>query len=467
MKLKSLIYCSVTLAGCLAACDDDISQIGNSVADDSILIFADSLTLEVPSYSVDASTFDARSENHLLGRLSSDEFGDLSCSFVSQLMAATSMDIPDSIKAERIDSVKMIFSMPRGQFIGDSLAPQQLSIYQLQKQLPSDIESNFNPEGYYSQSSLLGKKTYSLSQLSVTDTVTANRKAIRVGIDIPKSFGEKVFTAYRENPEIFSWPATFNQFFPGIYVTRSFGSGCVANVSKVEFMLYYYYLYDKAFVTDGKTELKQVHMRDSVALFATAPEVLSSNNVTFTPSEALKSRVAKGETILASPGGYNARITFPAQTIIDKFSDPQNDIYVISGLKFTIPASQISNNLGINPPPYLLMIKTSELDNYFSENKMPDNVTSFYAPYSSTDGCYEFSKMRDYIIPLLEKGKAEKEDMEFTIIPATVETQSYTINNVTTTVVTRCAPYQQKPAMVRLNTSQARIVFTYSLQQLK
>lgn len=468
MKFKYLFYILALCTGAiLNGCDDEVSQIGGSLSEGTLQIFADSLELEVASQSVAVSSFDSRSQSHLLGRLSSDEFGDLSCSFVGQMMAVSNMSIPDSIDVNRVDSIKMIFSMPRGQFMGDSLAPQQLTVYRLSKQLPSDIKSDFDPSAYYSSSDLLGKKTYTLSNLTLTDTVKANRKDIRIDIDLPKSFGEEIFTAYRTHPETFQWPETFNKFFPGIYVTRTFGSGCVANAKKVEMMLYYHFLANKAFTEDGVTTIRQIHIRDSVALFATAPEVLSSTNVEFKPAGYIKDKIAAGETILTSPGGFNARISFPAQTIVDKFIDRDKTLAVISGLKFTIPAMVVSNNLGLTPPPYLLMIKTGEIEDFFANNKVPDDVSSFYAKYSSTSGEYVYNNMREYILPLIESEHCEESDMDFTLIPVNIETQSYTYNSKTYTVVTSCTPYMQRLSMVRLDTSAARIVFTYSLQQLK
>ena len=468
MKFKSLLYAAALAATTLfGACDDDISDIGSSLSDGTLRIFADTLDLEVPSQSIETSAFDARTATHLIGRLSSDQYGDLSCAFLSQMMAASTMTIPDSIDVSRVDSVKLIFAMPRGQFLGDSLAPQQLAVYRLTKQIPSDIKSNFDPTDYYSSSSLLGTKTYTLSQLSITDTVVTRRNDIRLGIDLPLSFGRDIFTAYREHPETFAWPSTFNQFFPGIYVTRTFGSGCVANARKVEMMLYYHYLVDKSVTEDGKTFLRQIHERDSVALFATAPEVLSSNKIAYTPSASIKNRVADGETIIASPCGYNAHIVFPVSTIVNKFTDTDKSLAIVSNLNFTLPTSQISNNLGINPPPYLLMVKSSEVDDFFAENRVPDNATSFYAKYDTSSNEYSFSNMREYILPFIENGNLNEDDTDFMLIPVDISEESYTSGGKTYTIVTSCTPYMKKPSMVRLNTSAARIVFTYSLQQLR
>ncbi|MBO4965013.1 MAG: DUF4270 family protein [Muribaculaceae bacterium] len=466
MNFIRIALISLLSLSMLAACDDDISGIGNSISKGELTIHQDTLNLEVEARTVASPVIDGRSTKHLLGRLSSEQYGDLSGSFVAQMMAATSLAIPDSIDVNRIDSVKLIFSMPRGQFSGDSLAPQQMSVYRLTQQLPSGIQSNFNPDGYFDPSSPLARKVYTLSNISVSDTVTSKTENIRVGIKLPTDFGREIFNAYKNTPEVFQWPASFNKFFPGIYVTRTFGSGCIANVRKAEMMLYYHYLFDKVENVDGTAVTKQIHLRDSVAVFATAPEVLSSNNISFTPSAALIDRINNGQHLIVSPAGYNVRFTFPAQSIIDKYNKDASELAVISNLTFSIPTQIIPNDLGINPAPYLLMVKTSEAEEFFNKNKVPDNLSSFYASYSSSDGKYNFLNLRSYIINLIEKGEVTAEDIDFTLIPVNIETEAYTSGGSTATTVTRCSPYIAKPTMVRLNMDRASIIFTFSSQQL-
>ena len=112
---------------------------------------------------------DTRSTTNLLGRISVPEYGDLHCSFVSQLLSTARLDIPDSIPISQIDSMKLVLYVPRGELTGDSLAPQQLKAYRLTKTLPSDINNHFDPTGYYDPTSTLGSRSFTISALGMRD----------------------------------------------------------------------------------------------------------------------------------------------------------------------------------------------------------------------------------------------------------------------------------------------------------
>ena len=114
------------------------------------------------------------------------------------------------------------------------------------------------------------------------------------------------------------------------------------------------------------------------------------------------------------------------------------------------------------------MVKTSELDDFFAEGKIPDNKSSFYGAYSTITGGYHFATMRDYIVDLKAKGENNitEEDVSFTLVPVNVTTEEYTnpYTSEVTIVVTNVLPYIVKPTMVELDTKNAVIVFTYSNQ---
>lgn len=67
-------------------------------------------------------------------------------------------------------------------------------------------------------------------------------------------------------------------------------------------------------------------------------------------------------------------------------------------------------------------------------------MSSFTASYDATNKQYKFSSMRSYIMQLLDKSEITDEDVEFTIIP--VELQSETAGNYgsSTSYVTKCSP---------------------------
>lgn len=284
---------------------------------------------------------------------------------------------------------------------------------------------------------------------------------------MPLEKGKKVFEEYRNNPATFAWPASFAKFFPGIYVENDFGKGCVFNISNVKFNLYWRKRIKTSAVIDSVTTQVDKIVTDSLTVFATAPEVLSSNNISLTPSSAVTDAIARGEVMMQSPAGYNVEINFPAQEIIDEYSKQSSNLSIVNNLTLSIPVEHTSNDMGIDLPPYMLMVKRSELDEFFAKNKTPDDKSSFWGAYSSADKSYTFTSMRDYIVELIKAGgQVKPEDMEFTLVPVSISTETSSSGSATQTFVTACVPYLARPTLCRLLLDKAKIKFTFSSEQI-
>lgn len=473
MKIKS-IYAAAAALFSLAAfssCEDSTSPIGGSLVNGEVTIVVDTLEMKLDASSILEPNFDSRTQTKLLGRINVPEYGSLDCSFVSQLMCATKMNIPDSITVNDVDSMRMVLTVPRGSLTGDSLAPQQLKVYQLTKQLPSDINSTFDPKGYYNPSDPLGVKSYTLSALSMNDSLFKLQKSIRIPIMLPRKLAQDIFTAYRNNPETFQWPQTFAQYFPGVYVEQNFGNGCIGVISSMKFYTYWHYtkmVYQKKDDDSGEYHYVPTIARDSVCLFSSQPEVLSANKITYNVSDYLKNLANSGKSIITTPGGYYVNVEFPAQEIIDKYDRDLYSVAVVSKLSFEIPAEAVENDYGLEAAPHLLMVKASERESFFRENKIPDGKTSFYAAYNSEKKCYTFAGMREYILDLINSGKpVDPADMDFSLVPVVVSTEEVPNYSSSTTYVTRCAPYIGRPTVTQLDTDKAIICFSYSRQTME
>lgn len=472
MKIKSIYTAAALLSfAFLSSCEDNTSPIGGSLVSGEVSITVDTLEMKIDAKSILEPDFDSRTQTKLLGRINVPEYGSLDCSFVSQLMCATKMNIPDSITVNDIDSMRMVLTVPRGSLTGDSLAPQQLKVYQLTRQLPSDINSAFDPDGYYNPSNPLGYKSYTLSALSMNDSLFKRQEYIRIPIMMPKKLAQDMFTAYRNNPEIFQWPQTFAQHFPGVYVEQNFGNGCIGVISSMKFYTYWHYMkqvYKKKDDDSGEYHYVPTLTRDSVCLFSSQPEVLSANKITYKVSDYLKNLANSGKSIITTPGGYYVNIDFPAQDIIDKYDKDLYSVAVVSKLSFEIPAEAVENDYGLEAVPHLLMVKKSEREAFFRDNKVPDGKTSFYAPYDKEKKSYTFGGMRDYILNLINSGKpVDPADIEFSLVPVVVSTETVDGYSSSTTYVTRCAPYIGRPTITRLDKDHAIICFTYSKRTME
>lgn len=443
---------------------DDGAGLGSSLVQSEVAIEVDS-AFTVTGYAVVTPVIDARSTTQLIGRISVPEYGDLECSFVTELMPAKTMSIADSIGVKDVVGMKLKLRTARGEITGDSLAPQQLQVFSLTKSLPHDITNAFDPEGYYNPSSPIATKNYTASAISKNDTLFFKETELQIGIDMPLSLAKDLFTSYRTNPEIFAWPDTFAEFFPGLFIKPSFGRGCIVNVRALEMCLYYNYKGRKVVMVDGKSEMRDTLYRDSVTLLSSAPEILSSNNISLNISDKIKNLVSEGKLVIMSPAGYNAKIRFPAQDILDKYYSTDFNLAVINNLTLTIPVEHISNNYGIEPAPWLLMVKTKDLNDFFENNKVPDDRTSFWATYDSDKRTYTFTSMRNYILDLMKEGpNVEPEDMDFTLVPVRISTESGGSSYNPSVYVSACTPYLSKPSMCILNLDRAVVKFTFSRQ---
>lgn len=466
------IIIAVAMAGAsmMSSCNDDLTTIGSSLSNGEVIITMDSLKTAIPAAVRMVPEIDGRGYTKLLGRISVPEYGSLGCSFVAQMVCSNKMTIPDSIPRESVDSVKLIMKVLRGSLTGDSLAPQQLTVYPLQKELPSSFNSDFDPSGYYNPESPWGKQSYTLSVIAAGDSAVKKVNYVSIPVKLPLEWGLKVFDMYRAGDPVFEWPQTFNAFFPGIYVEPSFGNGCIGNITTTEIYTYWHHTVTQSVLEDGVYVNRPVVKRDSVCLMSSQPIVNTTNLISYNISDQIKSLVEQGESIITTPGGYVVDFTFPVRTLLDRYLQAGEGMSVVSALEFSVPARTIRNDHGLDVAPWLLMVKRKDVDEFFASNKVPDNVESFYAAYDTETGSYRFSSMRQYFLNLYnayrngEEIKAE--DTEFSFIPVNITTESVEGYNSVSTYVTRCAPYMIKPTMTRLSTDEALICFTFSNQAL-
>lgn len=468
---KLSIFCAAIFSALLMlSCQDDTSVIGGSLITGEVTITVDSIAENVPAATNYYKSFDGRNLTKLLGRINVPEYGSLSCSFVSQMLAATSMQVPDSITVNDLDSMRMLLYVPVGSLTGDSLAPQQLKVFRLNRQLPKDINSAFDPAGYYDPSNPMGVKSYTISNIGTNDSVSRVTGYVKIPVDLPLSFAKELFTKYRQDDSMFEWPATFNEYFPGVYVEQNFGNGCIANISGAH--IYTYWHTSKTvskLQADSTYKDVEVITRDSIGLLSSQPEVLSSNIISYEASEKIKNMVSDGKSVITTPGGYMVNIKFPVRRLLDAYHRHGDVLSMVSALRMEMPATEIANEHEISVAPHLLMVKKAELDSFFEGNKVPDNKTSFYAAYNNETKNYQFNSLRRYFLDILEAEKngesVDEEDYEFTLVPVNVSTETVTNYNGTETVyVTKCQPYLTKPTMTQLFTDRTVIVFTYSTQ---
>lgn len=458
--MKKLLYSIMAAAalGFAVSCENG-SSIGNSLAEESIVILVDSnFTVTGSTQTIDS--VQSRTLSQLIGNIEIRGFGNIYSDFVGQFMPSLALDTTNIIN-EEIDSVKLFVQMVRGAFVGDSLAPMGLTVYRLTKDLPYPIFSDFNPEGYYDPSQPLCSSVYTASSMNEPDSIK-DLQVVYTALKMPKEFGIELLNAYKANPGAFSNPETFaKDVFKGLYIRSSYGSGRITDFTTTSLRFYFH---KEVYNTDSARYDTIGYVGD---YFAVTPEVVVNNNIRYNIAPELKAMVDAGDNILAAPVGYETVMRFPGPELVDTYRNAPGNQQVLNTLSFTIPVEIIDNDYDITPPPYVLMILKSEKENFFANNSLTDNITSFYAAYDATNRCYTFSAMRDYLNNLLKKETITEDDYTFVLTPVQVNMEAaagssgyyYQSSNY---VVSSIVPYVSTPAMAKILLDKAKIKLTFS-----
>lgn len=457
MKIKSVLASAIALtATCFAACDDTQNTIGSSLVEDAITITIDS-TFTVTGKSVVNSAVQSRTLLQLLGRIDAQGFGSLSSDVVTQFMPSSSLDTT-GVTVNSIDSLKLMMAVYHGNFVGDSITPMGIEVYRLNRNLPSPIYSDFNPQGYFNPSEKLASTVYNASTLGESDSLK-NATYHTLSVKLPLELAQEMFTAYKNNPTDFLSPTAFvNNVFKGLYIRNSYGSGRLTLVSNTLLRAYYHRTIKK----DDGTDSVQTAMAN---YFAVTPEIITNNNIGLKLAPSIKNMIANGDNLVVSPTGYDAEFTFPLPDIISSYKNKKGDESAINSLTLTIPADSVANEFGFGPAPYMLMILKNKKDEFFQNNSLPDYLTSFYATYDETNACYYFGALRDYLISMMEKESITADDYTFVLTPVYITTESSgSYYYGTTSTVTAVTPFISTPSLAKISFDKAKIKFTYSNQ---
>ena len=478
MKLHKLSIFLTSLISVLAfaACEEDTTSIGSVISKGEVDITIETIEYQLNATAVKIDNFDSKTGNLMLGNLQVDNYGKLDCSFVTRLMCAANLGIPDSIFnlpdfISRVDSCRLILGAQRDEIVGDSLAPQQLTVYKLTQQLPADINNTFNPQGYYDASEPFAVKNYTVSGIAESDSAFYNNAYVDLSVSLPLEFGQQIFKTYKENPSVFAWPQTMaKEFLPGFFVKSTFGNGCVANITSVYVGVYYHALNEKTVTNeeDETTSTVVEHVPYMAVPFTVSPEVLSSNNINYLPSQNIvdinEVNTSDGKVVITTPGGYFAQFTFPADDIIERFQQKNTHLSTVNDLMLYLPAEQFDPDSGIGVAKNMLLIKASEYEEFFAKNKVPDNLSSFTGVYDTDNSRYYFSSMRSYVLDLLSKKEITEDDVTFMLVPVEITTETSNNFYTETSYVVKCVPYSAKPTMTLLDSNKAEVVFSFSTQ---
>ena len=436
MKLKFLV--ALGIAATLYSCDDETTGIGQFVADaDMIPAKADSYTIETESYLLDSVY--SRSSTAYLGKFTDKDYGTFSSDFLVQINCPENFILPDRIEEIKTAKLGLYYTS----YFGDSLASIRVQIDPLTKAIKDDgtnkalYYSNLDPTEYYDKNATpLAIKDYSAYDRTIPDSVRNEdgyypNVAIDLGDGFCKNFLEKYNYTETVNgktihPYFKDSESFINNVLKGFYVHTISGEGSILYISDI-----YLHLTIAYWTKTSEDKDTLVH---TVVPMSSTKEVFMSTRF---KNSGMKELVSDPKcTYLKTPAGLCTEVTLPIE---EMYQAHKNDTLNSISVSFQKLKDQSNNPFKMGTPSNLLMVRKGEMKDFFENNKVYDNKTTFIATYSSTTNSYDFSKLNrliSYIFseirPEIEKGEAEWNKWEsehqdynkLLLVPVTTESDS-------------------------------------------
>ena len=213
---------------------------------------------------------------------------------------------------------------------------------------------------------------------------------------------------------------SFREFFPGLYLTTSFGNSTIINVNYTTFYVHYHYTDVK-----GSSTGQDTTRTDAMRLYIT-PDVTQINTIRSNNQQLLEE--SDSHTYVKSPAGVVTEITFPFSDINQEL---ESRALNLANFSFSaMPEATEDPLVKISPPDYLLLINRDSLAGFFEKNKLPDNVTSFLSDkFDATTYSYDFNNISAMMNYYNRTMGENPKDLVYYLVPvdATITTsqQSY------------------------------------------
>lgn len=439
--LFTILFIAITVM--ITSCNDTLDKLGFSIQPDNDKVYVGTDTLYLTSRTVQVDSVFSKTKYPILGEYIDPAFGTIRSDYIGELYYPENLEFK---KDAKIDSVRLTVSYTS--MIGDSLAPMQLAVYKVNKELPKGKKyTNFNPETHSDMSKALGLKTFTgknntyRTETYYSGTKTEEVKIYEINAILPTEIGQEFLDEYKKPGHgALKNSDTFRKFFPGLYVTTNFGNSTILNVNLTSLKVHYSYLDEK-----GSSE-KTDTIRASEWRLNITPEVTQINQISNKNSSLLEPN-EKG-TYIKSPAGVNTEIIIPISDIADKLGNS-----ALNQARFvvhTIPNTGEDERIKLTPPENLLLIHRDSITSFFEKGRLHNNLNSFVAKFDYNTQSYSFGNIAallNYYNKEHSKDNSIPLDQTFNLIPVDI---TYTASGSGGSVAT--AIYNQmKPSAAVIN----------------
>ncbi len=443
-RLFGILCCG--LACLLYGCKGDIADAGSGVLDDGDAIVVKADTFSLNSGIVECRHIISSPDSFLLGEIET-KYGILRADILTQMACPVGYRYPDNAV---IDSVCLFFYYRSWE--GDKHSPMSISVYEIdRKELeytpvrPYQTDLNISDYCSLEDSTLLLYNDHIVVAQEKIDSVYNSSTGTYLPMVRCRLKDEFVhrFVQRRQYGD----QDDFNRFFKGLYITSTFGSSTILNLSDINMGVYYHFSYDKAGRDTTVNDVKGFYANSEVRQLNRF-DYLNRNEVV----EELEKDSDRYNYIVA-PAGMYTRMSFPMKQMKDVISanlvynGQQKREYVnLAELRVEVlnvfdgALSDLTPADWLQPSPYMLLIKESSMERFFLKKELPsDTVAILSSLYSGTDSEGNTVHYYTYDMSTLLTNQLRQTDnpdtLQMLLVPVSVQTTSSSSGTSTITAV--------------------------------
>jgi hypothetical protein len=431
MKIKLLLNLTIVLfAIAFVSCNDDLDTIGGNIqpGGDDISVYVDTVVLTAKTVSLEDSVF-VRHASSLIGEYIDPVFGKVKSDFLSEFYCPENLSFHE--KTTSIDSV--FLDVISSNFYGDSISPVGIAAYRVDKKnLNKNFFTNIKPTDYSSMKEVIGRGIFTIKDADTYKDPYTSRRVKRYRLSVSNSLGNEIYDEWKNsNGKTFTNSDHLRQFFKGIYVTTTLGSGSLIDVNTSTLQIYYSYTGRNKANTADSTYVNTFKL-------PTTGEVIQLNRVQNTIPDYLF-QDSDTRAYLKSPAGVCAEVTIPLKEIMNK-AKRENVTNKLNSATFKLKGyTEEEDKMTLNRSSNLLFINKDSLVNFFSKSSTEaDSKTSFVMIRDAASNTYNFSysnlatsvsnnlaTMVNYYVNYY-KDKEDIPDLKFMVLPVNAPIQKVT-----------------------------------------
>ncbi|WP_308763175.1 DUF4270 domain-containing protein [uncultured Bacteroides sp.] len=444
MRLKFLA--AIALAATLYSCDDTTTGIGDFVAD------ADEITASAQTFEATTKTLKytdlnpdgvfSRTSNAYLGKFTDPDFGTYTTDFITQINCTENFEFPETMQ----DIISTTLELSYSSFFGDSLAPMRVRVDLLNQAIDDTGEdlglyyTSYNPENFYNKNEeALAEQDYAVRDNSWTEEEIDSIKSANgyyppLVIDLDKAKkakGEETFSTYlkrkyNEDKNNFKDSYSFiHNVLPGFYVHNTSGEGSILYIGAIWLRMKVSYLMESS---SGKVD----SLVYTSIPFAATNEVYMSTRLSNSGDNLERLAAETHNTYLKTPAGLCTEVKLPLKEMYEALGNDTLNSVSMSFTKYkNVSETSASSPYKMGTPQNLLLIRKSEVKDFFEQKQNYDSKTSFLGTYSSTTNSYSFSQVNRLISQIFSDMRTKEEPAEgwdeyntLVLIPVKTETDS-------------------------------------------